>query len=114
MPTITLDVSDEVAAQLGATSERLSELIVLSLQQPALPAHIYRFILDFLARNPAPEELAAFGPTDEMRERLQLLLNRSRSDSLTPGEQAELDEYERIEHLMVLIKTRNLRALIAG
>ena len=111
MATITLDVSDEIAAQLHAARDRLPELVALSLQQPAVPAHIYRFIVDFLASNPSPEDLAAFGPTPEMQERLQTLLHRSRSDNLTAVEQAELDEYERIEHLMVLIKSRNLSAL---
>ena len=111
MPTITLDISDELAAQLDASLERLPELLTLSLQQPAVPAHIYRFIVDFLASNPSPHDLAAFGPTPEMQARLQTLLERSRTGDLTPLEQAELDEYERIEHLIVLIKSRNLSAL---
>lgn len=111
MPTITLDISDELAVQHDASRERLPELLTLSLQQPAVPAHIYRFIVDFLASNPSPEDLATFGPTPEMQARLQTLLERSRSGDLTVVEQAELDEYERIEHLIVLIKSRNLGAL---
>ena len=111
MPTITLDVSDEVAAQLDASRERLPELLMLSLRQPVVPAHIYRYIVDFLASNPSPQALAAFGPTPEMYARLQTLLERSRTGDLTVAEQAELDEYERIEHLIVLIKSRTLRAL---
>ena len=111
MPTITLDISDEIAAQLDASRERLPELLTLSLQQPAVPAHIYRFIVDFLASNPSPQHLAAFGPTPEMQARLRTLLDRSRTGQLTVRERAELDEYERIEHLMVLIKSRNLSAL---
>ncbi len=111
MPTITLDVSDEIATQLDAAGDRLPELLALSLQQPAVPAHIYRFIIDFLASNPSPQDLAAFGPTPEMQERLHILLDRSSMDQLTTTEQAELDEYDRIEHLMVLIKSRNLSVL---
>ena len=76
-----------------------------------MPVHIYRFIVDFLASNPSPQALAAFGPTPEMQARLQTLLERSRTGDLTVAEQAELDEYERIEHLIVLIKSRNLSAL---
>ena len=111
MPTITLDVPDELATQLDAVRDRLPELVALSLQQPAVPAHIYRFIVDFLASNPSPQDLTTFGPTAEMQVRLQTLLDRSGMGKLTPTEQAELDEYERIEHLMVLIKSRNLSAL---
>ncbi len=111
MATITLDVSDAIAAQLDAMRDRLPELLALSLQQPAVPAHIYRFIVDFLASNPSPEELAAFGPAPEMLDRLQTRLARARADELTGPERAELDEYERIEHLMVVIKSRNLSVL---
>ncbi len=111
MPTITFNVSDEIAAQLDATRERLPELLALSLQQPAVPAHIYRFIVGFLASNPTPQDLATFGPTPEMQARLQILIERGRTGDLTAMEQAELDEYERIEHLIVLIKSRTLSAL---
>jgi hypothetical protein len=111
MPTITLDISDEIAAQLDANRERLPELLALSLHQPAVPAQIYRFIVDFLAGNPSAQDLAAFGPTPEMQSRLQTLIERERTGGLTSVEQAELDEYERIEHLMVLIKVRNLSVL---
>jgi hypothetical protein len=32
-------------------------------------------------------------------------------NNITPAEKAELDEYERLEHLMVMIKSGNLRYL---
>jgi hypothetical protein len=44
MPKITLEVPEELAAQLATVGDRLPELLRLSLQQPALPAHIYRYI----------------------------------------------------------------------
>jgi hypothetical protein len=108
MPTITLEVPDDLADQLGHVRDRLPEFLALSLHQPALPAHIYRYILDFLASNPTPEQIAAFSPTPEMQERLQTLLERSRSDEFSETERAELDEFERIEHLVVLIKSGNV------
>jgi len=43
-----------------------------------------------------------------MLTRLTLLLERSRSGLLTPAEQAELDEFERIEHVVVLLKAGSL------
>jgi hypothetical protein len=111
MPTITLDVSDELAAQFDRLGDRVPELLALSIQQPAVPASVYRSILDFLASDPSPEAIASFGPTDAMRERLQTLLDRSANGTLTAAENEELAEFERIEHLMILIKTRNLALL---
>ena len=71
-------------------------------------AHIYRYILNFLASNPTPQQIAAFGPTPEMQERLRTLLLRERSGELTTIERVELDEYEQIEHLVIMLKAGNL------
>ena len=114
MTTITLDVPDELADQLAPVRDRLPELLALSLHQPAIPAHAYRYILNFLASNPTPEQIATFSPTPEMQDRLQTLLDRSRSGELSEAEQAELDEFEHIEHLVVLIKAGNLSSLTSA
>jgi hypothetical protein len=111
MPKITLEISEELSAQLSQIGDRLPELLALSLQQPALPAHIYRYILDFLSSNPTSQEIAEFKPTLEMRERLQILLARSKAGELTPNECKELEEYEQIEHLLVMVKSGNLQYL---
>jgi hypothetical protein len=79
-----------------------------SLRQPTLPAHVYRYILDFLASQPTAEQIATFAPTLEMTERLRTLLARQAAGDITPAEMAELDEYERIEHLMIMIKAGTL------
>jgi len=111
MPRIILEVSEELSQQLAQVGDRLPELLALSLQQPAVPAQVYRYILDFLASNPTPEQITEFKPTPEMQERLRTLLTRSKADELTPTELKELDEYERIEHLVVMIKAGNLSYL---
>ncbi|MGP1386968.1 MAG: hypothetical protein ACTS2F_25650 [Thainema sp.] len=49
-----------------------------------------------------------------MQNRLQYLLARSLDETITPEESQELDEYERIEHLIVLLKTGNLPYLLAA
>ncbi|MEH1919935.1 hypothetical protein [Nostoc sp.] len=107
MPRITVEVSEELSLQLAQVGDRLPELLALSLQQPAVPAQVYRYILDFLASNPTPEQIAEFKHTPEMQERLRTLLTRSNAGELTPTELKELDEYERIEHLVVMIKAGN-------
>jgi len=114
MTTITIEVPDELSKQLYQVRDRLPELLALSLQQPPLPARVYRYILDFLASQPTPEQIAAFGPTPEMTERLETLLAREKGGDITPAEKTELDEYERIEHLVVMIKAGTLPYLASG
>jgi hypothetical protein len=105
---ITLEVPEELSEKLTQLGDRLPELLALSLEQPPLPTRVYQYILDFLVSNPTSEQILAFRPTAEMQERMQTLLRRSKAGELNPTEQKELDEYERIEHLMVMLKTGNL------
>ena len=114
MTIITIEVPDELAETLTRVGDRLPELLALSLQQPALPAHIYRYILDFLASQPTMGQIAAFRPTPEMTERLQTLLARQAAGDIMPAEMAELDEYERIEHFMIMLKAGALPSLTSS
>jgi hypothetical protein len=113
MTQITLDLPDDLLQQINpsGSNDRLIELLTLSLQQPAVPAAIYRNIIDFILSNPTSQQIANFRPTPMMRERLALLLDRNQANQLTPLEQAELDEFERIEHLIIMLKAGNLHAL---
>jgi hypothetical protein len=114
MAMVTIEVPDELSELLEQAGDRLPELLARSLREPALPAHVYRYVLDFLASRPTPEQVAAFGPTSEMVNRLRTLLGREAGGEITPAERSQLDEYERLEHLMILIKTGNLRYLTGG
>ena len=111
MTTVTIEVPDELSELIAQAGDRLPELLARSLREPTLPAHVYRYVLDFLASGPTSEQVAAFGPTPEMTGRLRALLERESSGKITPAEKAELDEYERLEHLMLMIKAGNLRHL---
>jgi hypothetical protein len=112
MATVTIDVPDELSELIAQAGDRLPELLAQSLREPTLPAHVYRYVLDFLAGRPTPAQLATFGPSPEMSERVRLLLERESVGEITPAEKAELDEYERLEHLIILIKAGNLQYLV--
>ncbi|MGI8503945.1 MAG: hypothetical protein ACR2LR_22840 [Hassallia sp.] len=113
MPKITLEVPEELLQQLANVGDRLPELLALSLQQPPLPAHIYCYILNFIASNPTPEQIAAFSPTPEMQQRLRTLVERSLSSNITELERIEIDEYEKIEHLIIMLKAGNIKNLVS-
>lgn len=112
MPKITLEISEELSQQIAQIGiETLPELLALSLQQPPISTQIYQYILNFLASNPTSQQIAEFKPTPEMQDRLRTLLTHSKAGKLTPRELKELDEYEHIEHLIVMIKAGNLSYL---
>jgi hypothetical protein len=112
MTTVTIEVPDELSELIAQAGDRLPELLAQSLREPTLPAHVYRYVLDFLASRPTPEQVASFGPTREMTDRLRALVERESNGKLTPTEKVELDEYEKLEHLMVMIKSGNLHHLM--
>jgi hypothetical protein len=110
MTTITIEVPDDLADEINQLPERVPEILALGLERlsPA-PAHVYRYILEFLASNPTAEEIAAFRPTFDMETRLRTLLERSREGSLTPVEIKELDEYEQIEHFIIMLISASVK-----
>ena len=108
MTTMTIQVPDELSEQLKYRGDQVPELLAIGLQQSPLPTQVYRYVLNFIASDPTPEQIAAFEPTPEMRDRLRTLLARERTNKVTPLEKAEMDEYERIEHIVVMLKAGNL------
>ncbi len=114
MATITIEIPDELMERLAPIQNQLPDLLRRCLQPSALSAQAYRYILDFLVSQPTPEQIASFRPTPEMQDRLGYLMSRSVEETITPEESQELDEYEQIEHLIILLKTGNLPYLEAA
>ncbi len=110
MATITLEIPDELLPQIHQLGDRFPEWLTLSFRQSLVPSHLYREILSFLASNPTAAAIRSFQPNPEIQSRLQTLLDRNKSGCLTEQEEAELDEYEEIEHLMILLKKRVLKS----
>ena len=115
MTTITLEVPDELAVQVNTLRGRLPDMLakVLKLDsamekpqangtQKAMP--LYREIIDFLASDPLPEEVAAFKISTAAQQRLEDLLDKNREEGLTADETAELDAYLQARDLMILLK----------
>jgi hypothetical protein len=120
MAKVTLDIPDELMAQLAEMGEdpsnwlrqQLPELVQAKIQPSTPPNSVYRYILDFITSTPTPQQIAEFRPTPEMQLRLQSLLELNQSGQLTPSRQAELDEYQRIEHIVIMLKAGNLKNLV--
>ena len=65
-------------------------------------------IIGFLARGPRPQDIVAFRPSETSVERSRDLLRRNKEQSLTPAEEAELNEMALLDHWMTLIKAKAL------
>lgn len=61
---------------------------------------------DFLAWEIPTESLVGFHPSEATRHRVWELVEKEKQDGLTPEEKSELDDYERLEHLLILAKAK--------
>jgi len=72
---------------------------------------IYDDLLDLLAESVQAERVLAFRLSAAKQARLDALLDKNRDGTLTAEERAELDAYERFEHVVRLLKARVLQKL---
>lgn len=63
-------------------------------------------ILDFLAAGTTAESIAAFRPSEEAQDRVRELIEVRAGGGISPADEEELEEYLRLEHLMILAKAR--------
>jgi len=120
MAELTIQISDELAQRLEPLQNRLPELLWQLLDVANLPINsqpiveteatdipaVYQEVLDFLIKRPTPEEIIAFKVSPIAELRLKELLEKNRSATLSSIELAELDVYEQLEHMMILLKAR--------
>ena len=66
----------------------------------------YEEVIELFANGTSPEGIISFKPSSESQERVKMLLEKNRNAGLTPEEEAELDDFGLIEHLMRLVKAR--------
>jgi len=66
----------------------------------------YDEIIELFANGSSPERIVSFKPSKESQERVRVLLEKNKEGKLTPEEDAELDDFGLIEHLMRLVKAR--------
>jgi hypothetical protein len=70
------------------------------------PSPSYEEIVDFIASGTTPESVPAFRPTEAAIRRVEDLVAKRRDGVISSEEQAELDDYLQLEHLLILAKAR--------
>ena len=66
----------------------------------------YDELIDFIAAGHSSEQLAAFEPSPETRQRAWELVRKEKEAGLTDDERHELDVFAQLEHFVRLIKAR--------
>ena len=70
----------------------------------------YDEVIEFIAsRN--PREVIAFKPSKQAKQRVWDLIETQKAERLKPEEEAELEDYIELEHLMRLAKARARKLL---
>jgi hypothetical protein len=112
---ITIRVPDSLGRELEQYRDRLAELLERGLRDvqvegtPVLSDATE--ILTVLASQPSPQQVLAIRPSDGMQARISDLLLRSKATGLSRDEEAELDRYLNLEHLVRLAKARALKQI---
>ena len=71
----------------------------------------YDEFVDFIMSSPTLEQLTEFRLSETTQQRISELLEINRESRLTAEQEAELDEYLRLEHLMSKLKLRAFEKL---
>lgn len=116
MAQLTIELPDELANRLQPILHRLPELLaqLLETQTPATLTNTtdtpttYTEVLDFLIKQPTPEQIAKFKVSPQAQTRLENLLEKNRIGKISRAENSELDIYEQLDQLMILLKARVL------
>lgn len=65
---------------------------------------IYDEVYKFLVSSPTPQQIIAFHASDTTQERVRELLAANPENRLSTEEQLELDEFERVNHFVSMLK----------
>ncbi len=115
MTRLNLQESDELAARIRPLGAWLSVVLGLSLTGfKTLAAATAAELIEFRSREPSPQEVLAYHASERAQERLRRLLALNQAGLLGESEQRELDELERLEHIVVMLKAQAAERLQAA
>ena len=115
---ITLTIPEELARRLQPVERELPQILELGIRawnaRGDLGFSGLSDVLETLASLPTPEEVLALRPSAALQERIEELLEKSRSGGLSADEQRAWEQYQYVEHLVRLAKARAVLKLKQG
>ena len=107
MVQMTMQVPDELVEQFQPIISWLPTIIELSLIGfKTVAAAAATEVIQFLAKNPSSQELLDYHVSPQAQARLQRLLTLNQAGMLSELEQTELNELQRLEHTIIMLKAR--------
>ena len=125
MAQITIEVPDEFAQRLEPFQSQIYELFTRFISA-TLPDEFaegapltdldttnetYQEVLDFLVSQPTSQQIVDFKVSESVQSRLKSLLQKSHDSSIGTDKKEELDLYEQLDALVVLLKVKALTSL---
>jgi len=114
MIEMTMRVPDDLAPKLQRMTAWLPtalELWLTGFKSPA--AQAASEVIEFLAEGASAAQVAEYKVSEHTQARLQRLLTLNQAGLLSSDEQAELDEFETLDHHLILLKAQ-AREQLAG
>ena len=71
-------------------------------------------VVELLAGLPAPEEVLGLRPSETLQSRISALLEKNRTEGLSPAEEQEWAQYEYLEHIVRMAKAKAALKLKTG
>jgi hypothetical protein len=107
---ITIQVPDELAAQLNRRAAEIPQILELGLREVEAQRQLQfdgaADVLEFLAGLPTPDEVLALRPSAALQSRIDALLDKSRAEGLTAAEEEHWQQIEYLEHLVRMAKAK--------
>lgn len=105
MVEMTMQVSDELAKRIQPIRPWLPTIIELSLVGfKTLATETASEVIHFLSTNPSRKKVLNYHVSGRAQKRLRRLLALNEAGLLGEDEQAELDELQKIEHTIIMLK----------
>ena len=107
MVDMVIQVPNQLAEQIRPFNSYLPtvlQLTFLGLRTPAVETATE--IIEFLSTSPSAPDILNYHVSERAQGRLQRLLALNTAGLLSPPEQLELDEMEKLEHVIIMLKTQ--------